>query len=432
MLRDFCTIVGTAVTSDTDTPLRLHWFRNVFTEAVGDLGSCSSDDMNSPYETEAPECSILTMEPTVSPVPTTAPTDIHDLTKNRLRCVDPDSVDPDMDYFPEKAYSDDSGQWEITYHGHYKVLTNKDSDVKYLLHQCGTEPPEDAQDDHHLVLSVPLQDGIVVTQTTQIPHLELLGLRSEIKAFVGNPKFISSPCLDSLIDDEDVDVIYDPDDPWNTDRSVELLGEWLDDHPGAVVLESPWGDKNGRNALVVSESKEGSNEAIFEWHEYYGALFNLEGMAAETVEETRSRYECYTNNAAVLAADLPDDKKPTVLWAYWSNYHNAWDVADCPGNYYCEYAERCSADILEHPDGVGSVKDEDYGTVYMTDEEFLEHGKDADHWIVPSPDWNTLYAEKSNILDGFKSVQNERVFDNQGKGPNAWFEQRLAEYGTFY
>lgn len=32
------------------------------------------------------------------------------------------------------------------------------------------------------------------------------------------------------------------------------------------------------------------------------------------------------------------------------------------------------------------------------------------------------------MLDQIKAVQNKQVFDNQGKGPNAWFEQRLAEY----
>ena len=96
-------------------------------------------------------------------------------------------------------------------------------------------------------------------------------------------------------------VIYVTDDPWMIDSSEEILGEWLDDHPGAAVLDSPWGDKNGRNTLAVSESKEGSNEAVFECHEYYSAMFNIKGVTEETVDETRIIYESYTNNAAVLA-----------------------------------------------------------------------------------------------------------------------------------
>ena len=43
---------------------------------------------------------------------------------------------------------------------------------------------------------------------TKIPHIELLGLRSKIKAYVGNPKYISIPYLDILIYYGYVDVIY--------------------------------------------------------------------------------------------------------------------------------------------------------------------------------------------------------------------------------
>ena len=38
-------------------------------------------------------------------------------------------------------------------------------------------------------------------------------------------------------------MVYVTDDPWIIDRSEELLDEWMDDHPGTAVLDSPWGDK---------------------------------------------------------------------------------------------------------------------------------------------------------------------------------------------
>jgi hypothetical protein len=55
-------------------------------------------------------------------------------------------------------------------------------------------------------------------------------------------------------------------------------------------------------------------------------------------------------------------------------------------------------------------------------------GKDADVWIYSSQFWDTMYAEKKDVVDQFKSVQNQQVYDTQGMGPNAWYEQRLAEY----
>ena len=55
-------------------------------------------------------------------------------------------------------------------------------------------------------------------------------------------------------------------------------------------------------------------------------------------------------------------------------------------------------------------------------------GKDADYFIYPSTTWDSVYEEKKDILDQIKAVQNQQVYDNQGPGPNAWHEQRLAEY----
>jgi len=39
-----------------------------------------------------------------------------------------------------------------------------------------------------------------------------------------------------------------------------------------------------------------------------------------------------------------------------------------------------------------------------------------------------VYEEKKDMLDQIKAVQNQQVYDTQGRGPNMWNEQRLAEY----
>lgn len=64
----------------------------------------------------------------------------------------------------------------------------------------------------------------------------------------------------------------------------------------------------------------------------------------------------------------------------------------------------------------------------MNDEEFLEFGKDADVFIYPGFTWDSLFEQKKELLFQFKSVQLGRVYDVQGQGAGAWFEQRLAEY----
>ena len=67
---------------------------------------------------------------------------------------------------------------------------------------------------------------------------------------------------------------------------------------------------------------------------------------------------------------------------------------------------------------------------YVTDEEFLELGKDVETWIYPSKTFEKVYVEKKEMLDQFKSVQNGNVYDTLGQGEHGWHEQRLAEYNV--
>ena len=55
-------------------------------------------------------------------------------------------------------------------------------------------------------------------------------------------------------------------------------------------------------------------------------------------------------------------------------------------------------------------------------------GKDADYWIYPSQYWDSMYEKKKDMIHQFKAFQNKQVFDTQGMGENAWYEQRLAEF----
>ena len=48
-----------------------------------------------------------------------------------------------------------------------------------------------------------------MTYTTQILHLDIMGIQISIKGFLGDLKQISSLCLYILPDDEDINVLYD-------------------------------------------------------------------------------------------------------------------------------------------------------------------------------------------------------------------------------
>jgi iron complex transport system substrate-binding protein len=87
--------------------------------------------------------------------------------ENPLSCLT--SVDPDVDYFPDKVEPLDSVFWSIEYANTYKILSNKFVNETYLLYQCGSEPPADQLDGRHAeVVQIPLLEGVAITQTTMI------------------------------------------------------------------------------------------------------------------------------------------------------------------------------------------------------------------------------------------------------------------------
>ena len=152
-------------------------------------------------------------------------------TTNIKNCLDPDKVDYNHDYFPEKAVLQHSKQWNITYHNTYKIITNKAVNKSYLLYQCGTEVPssEKVAGKHHLHIQVPLQNKVALTQTTQIPHFEHLGVRRQVRVYVGDSQYISSPCLKYMIKEKFVIV-----------KSNSQLYDYIQENEGVLVIGGPF------------------------------------------------------------------------------------------------------------------------------------------------------------------------------------------------
>lgn len=330
---------------------------------------------------------------------------------NSQECVT--SVDATTDYFPDKVQPTESENWSIEYHNTYKVLTNSWANKSYLLYQCGTEPPQD-QSQYDGVFSVPVQ-GISLSSTPQVTFIELLNKRTSIEAWVGSFGFIHSPCLNQMIEDGNV-VTLGTDDGTN---ATLLAEKGLDN-----TVFFAGGDTTFANEVQIHAYEENFNLATFEWVKFYSAFFNLEKEANEIFDSTKNRYDCTVENAGVLSAD--QETRPTVLWGSYCATCGGWAAATSCPEYYCEFAQSCGATLLTN-DGAGSVTTS-WGINYMTTEEFIEFGKDADHFIYTASDvLTTVYGTWKDEFAVMKSVQNNEVYDNAGAGPNSWFEQRLAE-----
>jgi len=341
---------------------------------------------------------------------------------NLMECVPDGEFDETTDYFPDKIETKESKFWEIEYFNSYKVLKNEVIGESFILYQCGTPMPTNLEgvDPTH-VISVPIKDGVALGSTTHIPSLELLGLRSEIKAWMGGAGFISSPCLNQMINEGDVVVVSDTKDETAVNALKEKVG------PNIVSFH------NSRQAypsellnVTMAAYFETSNLAIFEWMKFFAVFFNMEVKAKQLYSDVDERYTCTADEAAVIASrgDRGKGVKPTVIWASWTDYNgiSGWNVGVCP-NYYCELAADCAAEFITSRDGTIEF----FSSMLFTTEAFVELAAGVEHWIYSSTNWDTAFALHGEVLSNFKSVQKKQVFDTNGAGPYAWFEDRLAE-----
>jgi hypothetical protein len=124
--------------------------------------------------------------------------DASGLIGNILGCLDSATVDYSRDYFPTKVSPAYSKLWNVTYHKTYKIVYNKLHNASYLLYQCGSKPPSSEVGRHNATFMIPPVAGVAITESDQIPPLEQLDLRLKIKAFIGSPMYLASPCLQKL------------------------------------------------------------------------------------------------------------------------------------------------------------------------------------------------------------------------------------------
>jgi len=360
----------------------------------------------------------------------------------------------DVDIFGNKFVPHNTTDFlQIEYFKTYKIVTNSHQDppLQYLLYQCGTEIPDDVdQDDFQLVVSVPHQGGLALTQTPMIPYVELLNLRKDIIAHLGDPSYVTSPCLSyqlgpNATDEERIPVIWDS----NSTIEEEMVTQWRADNPEAIIVSGPTNNIVGDRVIVSSATQERTNVATYDWIAFYAAFYNLEGESNRLSQQMQESYDCTSDVANEIVAeqrDLGTDpdgnfeggeeyKEPVIFWANYFTWGDlGWSVAECPTwdtVYYCEYATHCGAKVLSRPEGVGF--NQTYGgspTVYwyLNDTEAFEMGKDADIFMYSGSDWEALYESHGEMLDQFKSVQNKQVYDTLGQGASAWNEQRYAEY----
>ena len=258
-------------------------------------------------------------------------------------------------------------------------------------------------------ISVPIK-SIVVTSTTHIPALELLGVENTLVGFP-NTDYISSVKTRKLIATGKVREVGT-----NETLNTEVL---IDMNPDVIVSfglnnSNPTLDnlkKSGLKVMLNGDWTEQSPLGKAEWIKFFGALYGLDSKANTLFSEIEKEYK----NTLALAQKAT--RKPTVLSG--AMFQEQWYVPQ--GESWASlFLKDAQANYL-WADSKGT------GSLSLPFETILEKAQEAEYWISPG-DFSSLQqmSESNPHYKQFAAFQNKKVYSyaiNKGaKGGIVYFE----------
>lgn len=250
----------------------------------------------------------------------------------------------------------------------------------------------------YIPIEIPVKK-IIVTSTTHIPSLEMLGVENSLVAFPST-NYISSEKTRALIDNGKVREIGN-----NNSLNTEVI---LDIQPDLIVGFSVDGDmktfknleKSGQKVIFNADWTEKTPLGKAEWLKFFGALYDLDTKADALFTTIEKDY----NEALALAKKTT--VKPTILSG--AIYEDKW---------YLPQGDSWAAYFLKEANGNYLWKDtKGTGSLALSFETVLDKAKEADFWIGPGQ-----FSSMKEILDKnpnykyFKAVQNNKVYSFSSK-----------------
>jgi iron complex transport system substrate-binding protein len=258
------------------------------------------------------------------------------------------------------------------------------------------------------VVSLPVED-LVLTSTTQVPHLDLLGISSKMIGFP-NTDLISSESMRKQIDQGKVtDLGKGP------MANIEMM---VDLDPGLVVLSTlgenleQWSilEKAGIPLILNGEYTEQDPLGRAEWIKFTGASTGKYSESLAVFEEIENAYLSLKNKTSAI----PNDKKPRVVSGIM--YKDIW-YAPAAENWSSLFFKDAGADyVFKNEQGTGSLQ--------LNYEYVLEKALQADIWIGAA-DFENLAAMKKtdDRYSNFRAFQQGEVYTyTQKRGATGGFE----------
>lgn len=273
---------------------------------------------------------------------------------------------------------------------------NSNKDFTYILKEKKGIIPDSLQ--KYPSIQVPLQ-SIVVTSTTNIPYLEMLGVENKLVGFP-HTDYISSEKTRMLIDKGAVKNVGQ-----NEKLDIEQL---IDLTPNLIVTygidnSNPMIDnleKSGLNVLIQADWMEQSPLGKAEWLKLFGALFAKEKEAKTLFDTIVQNYNS--------ALNLVKDQSASTTVLYGSMYQNQWFVAK--GNsWIAQFIKDAKADYLwSDLKGTGSQA--------FPFEKILTKGKSANFWITSGLFKTVSDFGKSNPhYSQFDAFKTKYIYTFEGK-----------------
>jgi len=275
---------------------------------------------------------------------------------------------------------------------------------------------------HELTLNVDEFDGIipipiekmVVTSTTHIPALELLGVEHTLVGFPGTD-YISSPKTRQLIDKGHVRELG-KNEGINTEVLLELqpelvVGFGIDGNNRAFDLIK----KSDIPVIYNGDWVETSPLAKAEWIKFFGALYKKEALADSIFNTIETNYRDAKNLA------LKVTHRPTVLSGALEK-----DI------WYLPSGTSPEAQLLNDANADYLWKDTaSAGSLALNFESVFTKAKNAELWISPSYHNSLESLAKNNAhYTQFDAYKNKTVFSfvntKGAKGGVTYFEEGFA------
>ena len=266
----------------------------------------------------------------------------------------------------------------------------------YILKEKSGIVPDSLK--QNIIIAVPIKT-IVVTSTTHIPSLEMLG---KINSLVGFPHcdYISSDKVRSRIEGGKVKELGN-----NHDLNTEVL---LDLQPNVIIgygidNKNPTLDNLQKSGLKVMLNGDWNEETALgkaEWIKFFGALYGKQKQATALFKKIENEYlktieiaKLAKTNPTILAGDMFEDHWYLPKGTSWGSLL----LKQANGNY-----------LWQNTSGTGSLS--------LTFETVFEKAKSADVWIT-SGQFSSLkeMTDSNPHYTKFDAFKNKNVYSFSGK-----------------